>query len=175
MANRKTKKFFSPVVGIIALAVAALGTVIIVAAVSAVMNGEKVKGKAFLLGGGLALGGVAAFIYGAFKDGCIRCKKKFSKAKSSFAAALYPQVAAVAESANAEQIRGLIGSPSFDPRHRTDFDVEYCAGCREVGTVRVVEMRDNGQYDEFLRGTKHIPLEAEAVAACLAVVESRKP
>jgi len=169
------KRFFSPIIALIALAILALGIVVSVACVNGIMNGDRSSTKGCILGGVLVLGGIAAFFGGAFKKGCAACRKSFTLVSAEFPPKYYEQIEGIVNSGDPAAVRSLVNGERTRANHRACLEVAHCGNCRRVGQLRVIEMNYNGQYDHFERGTKALAVSPEVVEAALSVVNGREP
>lgn len=167
------KRFFSPVVALVALGVLALGGVITAACVNSIVNEQRINVKACLLGGALVLAGIAVFFLGAFKKGCSSCRKTFTLAYAPFPPSTYERLEGIVNSDDPAAIRSLANAEQTRGNHRASIEVSHCPNCRAVGELRVIEMANNGQYEEFKRGTKPRAVSSEVLKAALELVDSR--
>ena len=168
------KRFFSPIVALIALAILAVGIVVSIACINGIMNGERASAKGCIFGVVLVAAGIAVFFGGAFKKGCTTCKKRFSLAYAEFVPSEYERVERVLNGNDSAALRALVHAEGTRAKHRACLEVGYCDKCRRVGQLRVIEMNHNGQYDAFKRGTKERPASPEMLEAALAVVGGRE-
>ncbi len=167
------KRFFSPLVALVALVILAIGVVITAAGVNGIMNGERVSAKGFILGAVLVVAGVAVFFAGAFKKGCSACKKKFTLDYAEFPPSSYERLETIVNSDDPMAVRSLTNAERIAGSHRACLEVSHCPKCRRVGQLRVIEMAHTGQYDEFKRGTKERAVSPEVLTAALDVISSR--
>jgi len=172
--SKQVKRFFSPIIGLVALAVLALGILISVAGISGVTAGERGGAKVSIFGLILVACGIAAFFGAAFRKGCATCRTRFTQATAEFPPTEYDRVVGIVNSGDPAAIRSLLYAPPTQGSHRACLELGYCEKCRQVGELRALEMRHNGQYDHFERGTKELPVSAAVVEAALAVVNGRE-
>jgi hypothetical protein len=172
LSASQKKRFLSPVVAIVAMVLIALGLALGAVYVSKATNEHLISVKGLVLAAVLVLAGVAVF-FAAFPKGCRTCRKRFTDVRTDFSPAEYDRVAAAAHGNAPAAFRALADLPSAR-EHRAGLIVSYCESCRRVGEIRVIEERNNGQFDEFVKGTPYESPSPEMLVAALELVEARK-
>jgi hypothetical protein len=166
------KRFLSPVVAIVAMVLIAIGLALGAVYVLKVTNEHVVSVKGLALAAVLVLAGVAVF-FAAFPKGCRTCRKRFTDARTDFSPAEYDRVAAAVRGNAPAALRALADLPNARD-HSAGLIVSYCESCRRVGEIRVIEERNNGQFDELVKGTPYESLSPEMLVAALDLVKIRK-
>lgn len=171
----KTARFFSARVALASLVLLLLGALVGTYSVFRVTSEHVISIKGFGLTAALLFASVGIFIAAAFPTGCATCKRTFSEAVANFGAPFYDSIVAALQSGNPDAIRALAQAPMAASEQRAVLELRYCASCRHVGELRAYEERRNGDYDQFVRGTKHVPASAEVVGATIGLIKHRTP
>jgi hypothetical protein len=172
MAQGGTARFFSPKVALLALGLLAGGGGFGAYCILRVIDDHRISIGGFLLSGALVLGAVAAFAM-AFPKGCRTCKQAFDDAEARFSPAVYDHLLGAVQSGNPGLLMQLIQAPPALANQWSELTVSYCKTCRQLGEARIVEERNNGQYDEYVRGSSSFPLSPQMLGAALTLIQQR--
>jgi hypothetical protein len=174
MASSQSARFFAPKPALVSLLLLVLGVAVGASGVLRFVNDHVISLQTLGLGGVLVFAGGAVFFTTAFPKGCQACKKAFTMARARFAPAVYDQLASALPGVTPAGLSSFAAAPNAQQAHWSELELSYCAGCRQHGEARVIEERNNGQYDAFVRGTKPVSLSGEQVAAALSLAERRR-